>query len=167
VPDVGGGDSHLVDALLEKGFTNIWVLDISDQALERAKIRLGWKAQLVHWVSCSILEFEPSIKFEMWHDRATFHFLHGEDEITRYITLADKSIANNGNLIISTFSNEGPPKCSGLDVRRYSEESLSERFSPLFQKRACFTENHTTPFNPRFCSQLQNLPEGSDETKFV
>lgn len=147
VLDVGGGDSHLVDALLEKGFTNIWVLDISGQALERAKIRLGRKAQLVHWVSRSILEFEPSIKFELWHDRATFHFLTDEDEITRYITLAGESITGNGNLILSTFSNEGPLKCSGLDVHQYSEELLSEKFSGRFQKISCLTENHITPFD--------------------
>lgn len=145
--DVGGGDSCLADSLLDKGFSNIWVLDISNEAIEKAKTRLGRKAGLVHWVNCDILEFKPTVKFDLWHDRATFHFLNDEDKITRYITLADKSIAENGNLIIATFSNEGPSKCSGLDVHQYAEESLSEKFSPLFQKINCLTENHLTPFN--------------------
>lgn len=145
--DAGGGDSHLVDALLEKGFSNIWVMDISNEAIEKAKVRLGRKAELVHWVNCDILEFKPTIKFDLWHDRAAFHFLNDEDEIARYIALADKSIADNGNLIMATFSKDGPLKCSGLNVHQYSEESLSEKFSGRFQKISCLTENHITPFH--------------------
>lgn len=145
--DVGGGDSRLADALLDKGFNHIWVLDISDRALEKAKTRLGERAYLVHWITSDILDFKPPVKFDLWHDRATFHFLTAEDEINRYIAIADEGISDEGKLILATFSEKGPKKCSGLDVHQYSEQLLSERFSLQFQKTGCIIENHVTPFN--------------------
>lgn len=153
--DIGGGDSNLVDALLEKGFQNIWVLDISEFALERAKKRLGDKADLVHWIVCDITEFRPEVTFDFWHDRAVFHFLTDEDSIEKYRTIIEKSINKNGNFLLGTFSENGPLKCSGLEIKQYTEKMMKETFKNSFQAIKCFTENHTTPFdtmqNFQFC----------------
>ena len=145
--DVGGGDSNLVDALIEKGFQNIWVLNISEFALERAKKRLGGKADIVNWIVSDITEFKPEVTFDFWHDRAVFHFLTDDDSIEKYITIIEKSINKNGNFLLGTFSENGPLKCSGLEIRQYSESTMKQTFEDSFQAIKCFTENHTTPFN--------------------
>jgi 2-polyprenyl-3-methyl-5-hydroxy-6-metoxy-1,4-benzoquinol methylase len=154
--DIGGGDSHLVDALLEKGYQNIWVLDISAAALDRAKQRLGEKANLVNWVVKDVTEFKPTVKFDFWHDRAAFHFLTNEDSVSKYVAIAENSINENGYLVLGTFSENGPEKCSGLDIQQYNEASMSARFEVGFERIKCITENHTTPFNTvqnfLFCS---------------
>lgn len=153
--DVGGGDSNFVDALLEKGFQNIWVLDISAEALEKAKKRLGQKANLVHWIVSDITEFETDIKFDFWHDRAVFHFLTDEMSIDKYVALVGNAMATNGNFLLGTFSENGPLKCSGLEIKQYSESTMKQTFSDNFEAIKCFTENHTTPFdtvqNFQFC----------------
>ena len=152
--DVGGGDSKLVDFLLDAGFTNISVLDISSKALERAKLRLGEKAELVDWIVSDISDFKPQKKFDLWHDRAAFHFLTSPEQKEKYL----KTIENHVNqyLVLGTFSENGPKKCSGLDIQQYSEESLSQFLENDFEKIKCFTEDHTTPFNTTqnflFCS---------------
>lgn len=145
--DIGGGDSHFVDTLVEKGYQNIYVLDISANAIERAKQRLGKKAVKVHWIVSDVTEFEPSIQFDFWHDRAAFHFLTSEEKIDRYVSLAETAIKNDGHLVLGTFSEDGPQKCSGLEVKRYSESSMSSRFEVGFQRIKCVSEHHTTPFN--------------------
>lgn len=154
--DIGGGDSHLVDVLIEKGYKNIYVLDISENALNRAKKRLGEKAGLVHWVLSDVTEFKPQVKFDFWHDRAAFHFLTTEKKIDAYVHLAENSIKQNGYLILGTFSENGPGKCSGLEIKQYSERSMSARFEVKFKRIKCIEENHTTPFNTiqqfLFCS---------------
>jgi 2-polyprenyl-3-methyl-5-hydroxy-6-metoxy-1,4-benzoquinol methylase len=154
--DIGGGDSNLVDALLEKGYQNIWVLDISAAALDRAKQRLGDKAHLVNWVVTDITEFKPTVKFDFWHDRAAFHFLTNEDSVYKYVSIAEASINDNGYLVLGTFSENGPEKCSGLEIQQYNETSMSARFEIGFERIKCITENHTTPFNTiqnfLFCS---------------
>lgn len=154
--DIGGGDSYFVDALLEKGYRNIWVLDISANAIERAKKRLGKKASKVHWVICDVTEFEPPVQFDFWHDRAAFHFLVSEEKIYKYISIAEDSIKQKGYLILGTFSENGPKKCSGLDIKQYSEASMSARFEIAFDRVRCVQENHQTPFNTiqnfLFCS---------------
>lgn len=154
--DIGGGDSNFVDALLEKGYQNIWVLDISAAALERAKNRLGEKASLVHWVVTDITAFEPTVKFDFWHDRAAFHFLTNEEAINKYVAIAEAAINDNGYLVLGTFSENGPEKCSGLQIQQYNEASMSARFEIAFNRIKCITENHTTPFNTiqnfLFCS---------------
>ncbi|MHB8402075.1 MAG: class I SAM-dependent methyltransferase [Bacteroidia bacterium] len=154
--DVGGGDSHFVDALLDKGYKNIYVLDISTNAVGRAKKRLGDKAAQVHWIVSDITEFEPKVKFDFWHDRAAFHFLTSEDKVNRYVAIAEKSINPNGYLILGTFSEQGPTKCSGLEIKQYNETSMSTRFEVKFERIKCITEDHTTPFNTiqnfLFCS---------------
>ena len=154
--DIGGGDSHFVDALLSKEYTNIYVLDISEKALERSKERLGDKANRVHWIVSDVVDFEPPIMFDFWHDRAAFHFLTKEERINKYVTLAENSISENGYLILGTFSENGPQKCSGLEIRQYNETSMSNRFEAQFERIKCIQEEHTTPFNTvqnfLFCS---------------
>ncbi len=154
--DIGGGDSHFVDALLEKNYQNIWVLDISSKAIERAKKRLGEKASKVHWIVSDITEFQPAIQFDFWHDRAAFHFLTTEDKINKYVSIAEDAIRKNGYLILGTFSENGPEKCSGLTIKQYSETSMSARFEINFDRIKCIQEDHKTPFNTiqnfLFCS---------------
>ncbi|RZJ96077.1 MAG: class I SAM-dependent methyltransferase [Flavobacterium sp.] len=154
--DIGGGDSHFVDTLLDKGFMNIYVLDISANAIERAKERLGARASQVHWIVSDITQFEPPVQFDFWHDRAAFHFLTREDWIYKYVSIAEDAIKKDGYLVLGTFSENGPEKCSGLQIVRYSEASMSKRFEAAFDRIKCFTEDHTTPFNTiqnfLFCS---------------
>ena len=145
--DVGGGDSRFVDALLEKGYQNIWVLDISENAIEKAKQRLGKKAMQINWIVSDITEFTPPVKFDFWHDRAAFHFLITEEKINQYISIAEAAIKKNGYLVVGTFSEKGPDKCSGLEIKKYSEATISARFETAFNKIKCITEDHTTPFN--------------------
>ncbi|WP_298117484.1 trans-aconitate 2-methyltransferase [Flavobacterium sp.] len=153
--DVGGGDSNLVDALLEKGYSNITVLDISEFALEKAKKRLGSKADLVHWIVSDITEFNPEIKFDFWHDRAVFHFLTTKEGINKYVSLIGNAINNQGHFLLGTFSENGPLKCSGLEITQYSESKMTETFKENFEVVRCFTEDHKTPFdtiqNFQFC----------------
>lgn len=154
--DVGAGDSRFVDVLLEKGYRNIWVLDISGAALERAKARLGVKASQVNWVVSDVLDFNPTVKFDFWHDRAAFHFLTTDEKITKYVALTSESIRPNGFLVLGTFSESGPNKCSGLEIKQYTETSMSDRFNDNFDRVRCIREEHATPFNTiqnfQFCS---------------
>jgi 2-polyprenyl-3-methyl-5-hydroxy-6-metoxy-1,4-benzoquinol methylase len=154
--DVGGGDSHFVDALLEKGYKNIYVLDISANALLRAKKRLGDDAVKINWIVSDITEFKPTVKFDFWHDRAAFHFLTDEEKIYKYVSIAESAINENGYLILGTFSENGPKKCSGLEIKQYNETSMSARFEIAFDRIKCITEDHVTPFNTiqnfLFCS---------------
>jgi 2-polyprenyl-3-methyl-5-hydroxy-6-metoxy-1,4-benzoquinol methylase len=154
--DIGGGDSHFVDALLEEGYQNIWVLDISENALSRAKKRLGEKANKVNWVVSDIIDFIPTVTYDFWHDRAAFHFLTTEENINKYVGIAEKGIKTNGILVLGTFSETGPTKCSGLEIKQYSETSMSSRFELSFDRVKCITEEHQTPFNSiqnfLFCS---------------
>ena len=145
--DVGGGDSHFVDALLEKGFTNVSVLDISENAIERAKIRLGSNANKVNWIVSDITEFNTTTKFDFWHDRAAFHFLTDDERINKYVSIAEGAINKDGYLILGTFSETGPTKCSGLEIKQYNETSMSSRFEIGFNRIKCITEDHLTPFN--------------------
>ena len=154
--DIGGGDSHFVDVLLHKGYKNIFVLDISANAIERTKQRLGERASKVHWIVSDIIGFEPPVQFDFWHDRAAFHFLTENGKIYKYVSIAEDAIKKDGYLVLGTFSEHGPEKCSGLEIRRYSETSMSARFEVSFDKIKCLHEDHITPFNATqnflFCS---------------
>jgi SAM-dependent methyltransferase len=143
--DIGGGDSHLVDVLLDRGFENLWVLDISAASLERAKQRLGDRAARVHWVVSDVTEFEPPIPFDCWHDRAAFHFLTDEADAKRYVGVAERALRPGADLILGTFSETGPEKCSGLAVRRYDEASLQATLHPGFRRIHCVRTDHVTP----------------------
>jgi SAM-dependent methyltransferase len=152
--DVGGGNSQLVDYLLDEGFENITVLDISAQALNKARKRLGAKAQKIKWIVGDITEFQPDTIFDVWHDRATFHFLTEGEQIAKYLDTARKSVSSF--LTIGTFSEKGPERCSGLQIKQYSEEKLISELQNGFDKLRCITEDHITPFhttqNFLFCS---------------
>jgi hypothetical protein len=152
--DVGGGDSKLVDFLLNEGFEDITVLDISEKAISKAKERLGKNATKVKWIVSDVTEFEPPQKYDVWHDRATFHFLTTTKQITEYLNRAKE--ATKKYLTIGTFSDAGPDKCSGLPIKKYSEDDLQEQLSDGFKKIKCITEDHITPFNTKqnflFCS---------------
>jgi len=152
--DIGSGDSMLVDHLLEEGYENITALDISAKALDKTKKRLGEKAQSVNWVVSDITEFESDTMFDVWHDRAAFHFLTTDEQIARYVERARKFVS--GYLIIGTFSENGPDKCSGLRVKQYSEEKLTAALQNGFRKIKCISEDHITPFDTKqnflFCS---------------
>lgn len=152
--DIGGGDSKLVDFLINDGFENVTVLDISANALDKAKKRLGKKAQKINWIVSDITEFETNTTFDVWHDRATFHFLTTTEQVAKYMETARKSV--NGYLTIGTFSENGPTKCSGLTIKQYTEDSLTTELTNGFDKIRCLTEDHITPFqttqNFLFCS---------------
>ena len=145
--DIGGGDSYLIDSLLDLGYTNLFLLDISANAIERIKNRLGAKSSTVTFIVSDILEFQPETTFDVWHDRASFHFLTTEKEIVIYKNLVTNSISENGFLFIGTFSENGPLKCSGLEITQYSEEKFERVFGTNFSTVKCFEENHQTPFD--------------------
>lgn len=154
--DIGGGDSHFVDTLLDKGYQNIYVLDISANAIAKVKQRLGERASKVHWIVSDVTEFDPPVQFDLWHDRAAFHFLTTEDTVYKYVSIAEDAVKKGGYLILGTFSENGPKKCSGLEIMQYSEASMSARFEISFDRIKCIQEDHTTPFNTiqnfLFCS---------------
>lgn len=156
VIDVGGGDSYLVDNLLDLGYKDITVLDISSAAIDRAKIRLGKKGVQIKWIVADAATFEPTEKYEFWHDRAAFHFLTDEKEITSYLETAQKSLNPSGLLVIGTFSENGPKKCSGIEIKQYSESTMIERLKMFFEKIKCISIDHNTPFGKKqnfvFCS---------------
>jgi SAM-dependent methyltransferase len=154
--DIGGGDSYFVDALLQKGSKKIWVLDISANAIERARHRVGDNASLVHRIVSDVTEFHARVKFDFWHDRAAFHFLTTEEKINKYVAVAEHLVNKDGYLVLGTFSESGPKKCSGLETKQYSETSMSIRFELAFNRVKCISEDHTTPSNAvqnfLFCS---------------
>ncbi|TRX20737.1 class I SAM-dependent methyltransferase [Flavobacterium franklandianum] len=145
--DIGGGDSKLVDFLLKDGYENITILDISANALDRAKKRLGINTEKVNWIVSDITEFKPETKYDIWHDRATFHFLTTSGQIKKYAEITKKWVTNF--IIIGTFSENGPKKCSGLDIKQYSEKEIENQFSDNFKKLKCITEDHITPFETK------------------
>jgi cyclopropane fatty-acyl-phospholipid synthase-like methyltransferase len=157
--DIGGGDSKLVDFLLDESFENITVLDISAKALDKAKQRLGNRANKVNWIVCDVMDYKPNTTYDVWHDRAAFHFLTTQQQITTYIHIASKAVT--GYLIIGTFSVDGPKKCSGLEVKQYNEEILTAELQNDFDKIHCIKEDHITPFNTTqnflFCSFKRRL----------
>lgn len=154
--DVGGGDSFFVDHLLDLGYQDITVLDISEMAILRAKERLGDAAEKVKWLVADAANFKPAEKYDFWHDRAAFHFLTRDSEVESYIDTVQHSMNPEGILIIGTFSINGPKKCSGIDIRQYSEASMVAQLKKYFHKVKCFTIDHITPSGTKqnyiFCS---------------
>lgn len=154
--DVGGGDSYLVDALVQEGYKDITVLDISGKALQNTQKRLGKNAGKVKWIESDVLHFHPPQKYDCWHDRAVFHFVTDDHEIKDYKKQIADSVKEEGKLIVGTFSEKGPEKCSGLPVHRYSQQQLTDSLATNFSKIKCIEEIHQTPFNTMqsftFCS---------------
>lgn len=145
--DIGGGDSFLADNLLELGYTNLTVLDISAAAIERAKVRLKENASKVTWIVSDITDFKPEVSYDFWHDRAVFHFLTAETEIEKYRKLVASAVNSNGTLAIGTFSENGPLKCSGIEIKRYSADELISCFENNFEAVEHFQVDHETPFD--------------------
>ena len=145
--DVGGGESTLVDDLLARGYQNISVLDISQTAIDASRKRLGKEAERVQWLAADIttVELEPS-RFDVWHDRAVFHFLTAADDRVAYVRQVAHAVKLDGHVIIGTFGPEGPTKCSGLDVVRYDAESLHDEFGGHFRLLESTKQLHSTPF---------------------
>jgi 2-polyprenyl-3-methyl-5-hydroxy-6-metoxy-1,4-benzoquinol methylase len=141
--DVGGGDSKLVDALLDAGYTNITVLDISAKAVENAKKRLGKRSETVKWIVSDVLDMMSNKDYDCWHDRTVFHFVTEPKKIDQYIQIMANSVKPTGSLIIGTFGENGPEKCSGLQVLRYSQAILVKALSIFFHKVYCI-EKHIT-----------------------
>jgi uncharacterized UPF0146 family protein len=156
--DIGGGDSNLVDFLLREGFEDITVLDISENALERARARLGANAAKIKWIVSDVTVFSPAETYDVWHDRATFHFLTTSTDISKYLDIARNAV--KGFLAMGTFSENGPERCSGLPIKQYSEAELAAQVNNGFEKMRCITEDHVTPFNTKqnflFCSFRRN-----------
>jgi 2-polyprenyl-3-methyl-5-hydroxy-6-metoxy-1,4-benzoquinol methylase len=145
--DVGGGEATLVDDLLDHGHQRISVLDISQTAIDVARKRLGTKGAKVDWYASDItLATLPESYFDVWHDRAVFHFLTNEEDRKKYVRQVMRSVKHGGHVIISTFGPEGPDKCSGLDVIKYDADSLHTEFGKTFQLIESSTEIHNTPF---------------------
>ncbi|GAB5556296.1 MAG: class I SAM-dependent methyltransferase [Schleiferiaceae bacterium] len=141
--EMGGGSSLLPDFLIKMGFQDITVVDISAEALNISKERVD--STSVQWVESDMRDFTPEGSFDLWHDRAAFHFLTEPDDIANYVAKVEESVT--GYLIIGAFSENGPLKCSGLPVSRYSEESLQDLFKNSFETIETFTLDHTTPFD--------------------
>ncbi len=145
VIDIGGGASHLADALLAQGFKDVTVLDLSEHALAVSQARLGERGADVHWLAADVTEWEPSRAYDVWHDRATFHFLTEPQDRAAYAERVVRAVRPGGHVIIGTFALDGPERCSGLPVMRHDAASLSEMLGSTFalvESRAC---DHHTP----------------------
>lgn len=144
--DIGGGDSTLVDTLIQKATGNVTVLDLSSNALERARSRLGPLASLVQWIVADVTNVSlPSAAYDVWHDRAVFHFLTSFDDRRSYVANARAAIRPGGHAIVATFAEDGPTRCSGLSVARYSPEGLAAEFGAGFVLARGFAADHATP----------------------
>lgn len=143
--DVGGGASLLVDHLLRSGYTDISVLDVAPAALEQARARLGPVAGRVAWIVSDMTTFVPERRYVLWHDRAMLHFLLRPEEQRRYLAALRKGLAPHGHVVLATFGPEGPERCSGLPVQRYSVAALRALLGPGFQLRDWRNEQHRTP----------------------
>ncbi|HEY2019502.1 MAG TPA: class I SAM-dependent methyltransferase [Bryobacteraceae bacterium] len=147
VIDVGGGESTLVDDLVQRGFQNVTVLDISPTALEVARKRLGQAAAQVHWIPADVTRVSlPAHCFDVWHDRAVFHFLTTAEDRTAYVRNVLHAMRPGGFVIVSTFGPEGPARCSGLEVVRYGAGELHGEFGAAFRLVESATEQHSTPW---------------------
>lgn len=159
--DVGGGDSLLVDHLIELGYSDLTVLDVSQKAIERARLRLGLKADLVQWICSDVTDFMPAEPYDLWHDRACFHFLTDEKEIETYHHKVVSGLRPEGVFILGTFSKTGPQKCSGLEIHQYDEPDLKRIFSDEFDSVHWSESIHLTPTlskqNYVFCSFKKKL----------
>jgi SAM-dependent methyltransferase len=144
--DVGGGASMLVDFLLDGGHTRLAVLDLSGVALSLSRTRLGARADRVEWFESDVTSFQPPHRFDLWHDRAVFHFLTAAEDRQRYVATLRRTLHPGGTVVLSTFALDGPPQCSGLDVMQYDEPSILEELGAEFQLQEVRRETHVTPW---------------------
>lgn len=143
--DVGGGASRLVDHLLTGGFTDITVLDVAPAALEQSKVRLGSAGDQVQWIVADATTWRPPRRYDLWHDRAVLHFLVDVGLRDQYLNVLRGALAPGGYVVMATFGPQGPTRCSGLDVQRYSADELSTALGPAFRLVECDIDEHVTP----------------------
>jgi len=143
--DIGGGASTLVDHLLAAGHTDVTVLDLAATAFDQARKRLGEQAGKVNWVVSDVTQFKPQRQYRLWHDRAVLHFLTSAADRARYVDVLQDALGLGGHAVIATFGPDGPLKCSGLEIRRYSVSMLEELLGPEFEVQSHELENHQTP----------------------
>ena len=143
--DVGGGASNLIDALLERGWQDLTVLDIALSAIEAARNRLGPAADEVTWLVADITEWQPSRRYDVWHDRAVFHFLTEPEQREAYRRALSSGLAPDGLVIMATFAPDGPERCSGLPVQRYDPAALAKEFGSGFRLVESWRQEHVTP----------------------
>lgn len=143
--DAGGGASTLVDHLLAGGYTDVTVLDVAPAALEQARTRLGPASARVQWIASDVMVFRPERRYAVWHDRAVFHFLVTPSQRAKYLAVLRSALKPAGHLILATFGPNGPERCSGLPVQRYSEDALSVLLGSLFRLGRCGLDDHLTP----------------------
>lgn len=144
--DIGGGASTLVDALLDRGWRDLTVLDIAGSALDAAKARLADRASQVDWVAADVTQWRSDRTFDVWHDRAAFHFLTEDDQRASYRRALDAATAPGSHVILAAFAIDGPEKCSGLPVRRYDARDLAAELGPGFEPVEDWREEHFTPW---------------------
>ena len=144
--DIGGGASRLVDNLVERGFEDVTVLDLPEAALEAAKDRLGGRAAQVQWIVADATVWEPVRAYDVWHDRAAFHFLTGDHDRAAYVVRLERALKVGGHAIIATFALDGPERCSGLPVVRYDPEGLGQTLGRTFQLVDTRRHVHATPW---------------------
>ena len=147
IVDIGGGASRLIDSLVARGFRRVTVLDISQAALDAAKARLGEAASEVEWVAADVTRWSPAHSFDIWHDRAAFHFLTDPADRSAYMARLTQALAPRGHVVIGTFAIDGPEKCSGLPVNRYDAASLAGEFGEGFELVDSRRQDHATPWN--------------------
>jgi 2-polyprenyl-3-methyl-5-hydroxy-6-metoxy-1,4-benzoquinol methylase len=143
--DVGGGASRLVDSLLERGFQRVAILDLSANALKEAKKRLGRRAEGIDWIAADVTAWEPSSTYDLWHDRAAFHFLTEAADRDAYVVRLKKAVRAGGHVIIATFASDGPERCSGLPIVRYEPEAVAAALGPEFDLVESRRDDHVTP----------------------
>lgn len=147
--DIGGGNSFLADHLLELGYKNIHVLDISAKALQDSQNRLGEKAEKINWIESDITNFKPDTSFELWHDRAALHFLTEDKPVEDYLTVLKNSLKKGAYCLLSVFSENGPDKCSGITIRKYATSALEELLESDFETVRLENRDHTTPWGTK------------------
>lgn len=143
--DVGAGNSRLTKLLMIKGYSNLTVLDISTSAIDRSKKAVGNTSNNLNWIASDILEFKSERTYDVWHDRAVFHFLTNKEDIMKYVRTVSDKLRKDGIFILATFSIDGPKKCSGLEVSQYDKNALLELFAPNFSLVRSFGKVHQTP----------------------
>lgn len=143
--DIGGGASLLVDHVLAAGFVDVSVLDISAAAIDRARQRLGRRAEAVRWIVSDVVRFEPDRPYALWHDRAAFHFLLEAELRRQYVRVLERAVQAGGQVVLATFAPGGPRQCSGLETRRYGADDLQSELGPGWQLEDQVVEHHQTP----------------------
>ncbi|MGY0575598.1 class I SAM-dependent methyltransferase [Bradyrhizobium sp. RDM12] len=163
--DIGGGASRLVDELLNAGYRKLTVLDLSEAALSASRERIGPRSEEVTWIAADVTTWQPSEQYDIWHDRAAFHFLTGAQERQEYVARLKSALRGGGKVIIGTFALNGPERCSGLPVQRYDGDSLAAVLGPDFRLDSHSLEEHRTPSGALQMFQFSSFwfsPQGGD-----